>query len=262
MKPIQISILFFVLILISCSKEEKIKMKTSFVEFTTDVTVTAYSISKSDEERVKGLFESSQNIMEYFNNEMSPELENSTLSVLNKEAAEKTVEIPKSLKKIIKISHNLYKYTDKSFNVTLSPVVKLWGFYTRSEMKLPNPIKLIELMKISNFEAVLYRNDSIYFSDKRCGLDLGGIGKGYAVDSLASFLKENDVNDFIVEAGGDLIVNSETPRSIGIRHPRIQNSLIDTLYVKYGAIATSGDYEKFFIEDSTRYCHSQRRCTS
>ncbi|MBN2789651.1 MAG: FAD:protein FMN transferase [Candidatus Delongbacteria bacterium] len=239
----------------SCSKGEKIKISRSFVEFTTDVTITAYGMYESDKEKVNEILDSSESIMKYFNNEMSPEDKNSTLYKLNDEASKQKVSVPGSLKKILKISHNLYNYTDRNFDIALRPVIKLWGFNYLSEPKLPNPIKLINLLKTSSFDAISYNIDSIYFPDKNCGLDLGGIAKGYSVDSVAAFLNENGIKDYIVEAGGDLLVNSLTEKIIGIRHPRIQGALIDTLFVKNGAVATSGDYEKFFIQDDTRYCH-------
>ncbi len=240
--------------LASCSKREKIKKSKTFIEFTTDVTITAY-IYEGEEDEVNIKFNESQKIMEYFNNEMSPELENSTLSKLNMNAKLGKIEVPASLKRILKISHNLYKYTGKNFDVALAPVIKLWGFHSLSEPVLPNPIKLIDLLKVSSFDKIEYSIDSIFYSDSRCSIDLGGIGKGYAVDSVANYLNENGIKEFIVEAGGDLLVRSTSPKSIGIRHPRKHGALIDTLYVADGAVATSGDYEKFFIQDSTRYCH-------
>ncbi len=230
-------------------------MSTTFVEFTTDVTITAYGLYEGDEEEVNGIFSDSKKIMEYFNQEMSPELETSTLSILNKEAAKGKVEIPASLKRILKISHNLYKYTDKSFDVALAPVIKLWGFSSLQEPELPNRKTLDDLLEISTFDAIEYSIDSIFYSDPGCGIDLGGIGKGYAVDSVAVYLEDNGIEEYIVEAGGDLLVSSDSPKSIGIRHPREHGALIDTLYVANGAVASSGDYEKFFIADSTRYCH-------
>ena len=254
MKNIQIILIFIVIFLASCSKKEKIKKSKTFIEFTTDITITAY-IYEGEEDEVNAKFNESQKIMEYFNQEMSPELENSTLSKLNKDAIQNKVEIPASLKRILKISHNLYKYTGKSFDVALAPVIKLWGFNSLVDPELPNPIKLIDLLKVSSFDAIEYNIDSIYYSDSKCGIDLGGIGKGYAVDSVANYLNENGIDEFIVEAGGDLFVRSKTAKSIGIRHPREHGALIDTLYVANGAVATSGDYEKFFIQDSTRYCH-------
>ena len=130
-------------------------MSTTFVEFTTDVTITAYGLHEGDEERVNKIFDGSKKIMEYFNREMSPELETSTLSKLNKEAAIEKVEVPASLKRILKISHNLYKYTDKSFDVALAPVIKLWGFSSLQEPKIPDPITLADLLEISLFDNVL-----------------------------------------------------------------------------------------------------------
>ena len=255
MKFTQIILILLLVFLASCSKREKKKMSTTFVEFTTDVTISVYGLDESDKGKVNEIFSGSKKIMEYFNQEMSPELETSTLSKLNKEATIEKVEVPASLKRILKISHNLYKYTDRSFDVALAPVIKLWGFNSIEEPKLPNPITLIDLLEISSFDAIEYSIDSIFYSDSRCGIDLGGIGKGYAVDSVAVYLEDSGIDEYIVEAGGDLLVSTDSPKSIGIRHPREHGALIDTLYVEKGAVATSGDYEKFFIKDDVRYCH-------
>ena len=154
MKTMKIILIFFLILLASCSKGKKKKISTTFVEFTTDITITAYGLYESDEEEVNTVFSGSRNIMRYFNQEMSPELETSTLSKLNKEASQSKIEVPSSLKRILKISHNLFKYTGKNFDVALSPVIKLWGFNSLVEPELPNPIKLIDLLEISNFDAI------------------------------------------------------------------------------------------------------------
>jgi len=241
--------------LVSCARIEKMKVTSSFVEFSTDVNISLFGIDRADTLKSSDAVSSSRNIFSYFNSEMNPYLETSSLSLMNcAEPKVKTV-IPVPLREIIKISKNLHKYTDKYFDVAILPVVELWGFYTGKEPSKPDVEVLKETLSISDLDCYIFEGDSFVVSDKRCRLGLGGIAKGYAVDSVANYLTSEGYKDFIVEAGGDLIVRSSKARKIGIKHPRYENELIDTIYVSNGAIATSGDYEKYIELDGTRYCH-------
>lgn len=244
-----------VAVLVSCTKDERLKVSSSFVEFTTDVKITLYNLNRSDTIKAEKSFKSSRKIFEYFNSEMNPYVATSSLNKLNSIEPNKKTEIPVALREIIKISLNIYKYTDKYFNVAIQPVVQLWGFYSNATPAKPDMSELENVLKISDMDLYGFSGDSLIVKDKRCRIGLGGIAKGYAIDSVASYLSSEGYNDFIVEAGGDLVVRSSEPKRIGIKHPRIENALIDTLYVKNGAVATSGDYEKYIIEDGVRYCH-------
>ncbi|MBU4487091.1 MAG: FAD:protein FMN transferase, partial [Candidatus Delongbacteria bacterium] len=242
-------------VLVSCSKNEKIKFSTTFVEFSTNVKITIYNVCLSDSSRVYDVFNKSEKIFEYFNSEMNPYDENSSLAKMNSHFQDQKIGIPESLKEIIQISRNIYKYTGRAFDVAVLPIVELWGFYSLSSPKVPDKQELAELLAVSNLENYIFDGDSVTVKDSRCKIGLGGIAKGYAIDSVAAFIKQKGFKDFIVEAGGDLIVKSSTGKTIGIKHPRSENELIDTLYISDAAVATSGDYEKFIIEDGRRYCH-------
>ncbi|MBN2857774.1 MAG: FAD:protein FMN transferase [Candidatus Delongbacteria bacterium] len=234
---------------------KKVKITSSFVEFSTDVNISLFGISMSDTSGTSDAISFSRGIFSYFNSEMNPYLETSSLSLMNSAEPMVKTEIPNSLRQIIRISRNLHKYTDKYFNVAVLPVVELWGFYTGTEPVKPEDNMLKETLKISDLDLYNFENDSFFVSDKRCRIGLGGIAKGYAVDSVAHYLLSEGYNDFIVEAGGDMIVRSKKPKTIGIKHPRLENELIDTIYVSSGAVATSGDYEKYIEADGQRYCH-------
>ena len=242
-------------LLVSCTMNKKVKITSSFVEFSTDVNISLFGISMSDTSGTSDAISFSRGIFSYFNSEMNPYLETSSLSLMNSAEPMVKTEIPNSLRQIIRISRNLHKYTDKYFNVAVLPVVELWGFYTGTEPVKPEENMLKETLKISDLDLYNFENDSFFVSDKRCRIGLGGIAKGYAVDSVAHYLLSEGYNDFIVEAGGDMIVRSKKPKTIGIKHPRIENELIDTIYVSSGAVATSGDYEKYIEADRQRYCH-------
>lgn len=89
-------------------------------------------------------------------------------------------------------------------------------------------------------------------------INLGGVAKGYIVGRAAAVLKKNGVKKGIIHAGGDMVVFNETdasPRLIGIQDPRNKDKMIGTLKISNAAIASSGDYERFFIKDGKRYHH-------
>jgi thiamine biosynthesis lipoprotein len=89
-------------------------------------------------------------------------------------------------------------------------------------------------------------------------IDLGGIAKGYAVDRAFELLKGLGYRNLVVNAGGDLRVGGSKPDgpwSIGIQHPRDPEKILARISVSDTAVATSGDYEKFFIHQGKRYHH-------
>ncbi len=247
--------IMLVCFVVSCTKSEKLKITSAFVEFATDVNITLFGINGTDSMKASEAVSDVRKIFAYFNSEMNPYVENSSLSRINSQDPGSRFEIPEPLREILKISIHLYKYTDKYFDVAILPVVELWGFYTAAEPSVPDEKELSDILKISTLDSYEFTGDSLEFKDGRCRIGLGGIAKGYAVDSAASYLYSRGYRDFIVEAGGDLTVRSPKSRMIGIRHPRKERSLIDTIYVADGAVATSGDYEKFIIADGVRYCH-------
>jgi len=90
-------------------------------------------------------------------------------------------------------------------------------------------------------------------------IDFGGFGKEYAADRAAALLERDGAASGIVNLGGDLRVLGPRPDgsawSIGIQHPRAPGSTIASIRLARGALATSGDYERFFEVDGKRYCH-------
>ena len=90
-------------------------------------------------------------------------------------------------------------------------------------------------------------------------IDLGGIGKEYAVDCAAAALMNIGIEHALINLGGDVRVLGPhadgRPWLIGIRNPRNPGKTIETLALSRGALATSGDYERFFEADGKRYCH-------
>jgi len=89
-------------------------------------------------------------------------------------------------------------------------------------------------------------------------IDLGGIAKGYAVDEAIKFLRKRGVKNALVEAGGDLYCMGEGPQGkwrVGVQHPRKMNRIFEVIGLKDRAVATSGDYYRFFFIKGKRHSH-------
>ena len=237
------------------SSKNSLKLRRTVFSLSTVINMTAYDVALKDSNKVQHLFDEAERIFAYYNKEMNPGDSTSLLSVLNESPAGVFHKIPSQLQPVLKLAKKISAVTDTTFDAAVYAVVQSWGFLDDSKPAKPDSILLQQLLKNSGMKNVLFKEDSLSFLTDVVKLGLGGIAKGFAVDSVASYFKENGLVDFIVEAGGDLLVGKANQKVIGIRHPRENNLLLDTLTVRDVSVATSGDYERFFMENGKRFCH-------
>ncbi len=159
---------------------------------------------------------------------------------------------------IIKKAKNFYKETEGAFDITVGPLLELWGFKDK-KYKLPeqgdikNTLGLIGSDKIILDEGGQY----VQLQDNRMQLDLGGLAKGYALDCAVKKLKQAGIGDALLNAGGDIYClgnKFSQPWRVAIRDPRTERFIKD-LELKDKAVATSGDYEQYFFVKDERYSH-------
>lgn len=158
------------------------------------------------------------------------------------------------------ISNALYysQRTGGSFDITVFPVVKLWGFYNE-EYRVPDRDKIREALPQIGYTNILLLSNRVVLTNG-AQMDMGGVLKGYAVDRVVQHLKSRGVQAGIVNAGGNLRVFGLKPDNavwkIGIRHPRKPGELYRSIELKTEvSISTSGDYERYFTANGTRYHH-------
>lgn len=195
--------------------------------------------------------------MHRINQSMNPMQEDSDLSRINREAAYHEIIIGDEMYKVIEKSLDISKASDGAFDITFASVGYLYDYRNKNHPSEKN-IK-------DNLSAINYRHlqlnkksKTIKFKQNNVRLDFGGIAKGYAVDNAITLLKACGIKNGLVSAGGDSRVLGDRngkPWVVGIRHPRQKNKVIVRLPLSNSAISTSGDYERFFIEDGTRYHH-------
>jgi len=188
---------------------------------------------------------------------MSPYIKDSELFQINKLAGTQPVKISAELFLLIQRSIKFSELTDGAFDITFASIGYLYNY---RENKRPSESQVNKLLSAIDYRNIILDplQQSISFSHKNTKIDLGGIAKGHAVDKAIERLKGCHVENALVSAGGDTRILGDKngrPWMMGIRHPRDKQKIVVSLPLKNDAISTSGDYERYFIENNKRYHH-------
>lgn len=190
---------------------------------------------------------------------MSVQNPESQLSAVNKASLHELIPVDVKLLEVAEASVKFGHLTDGALDVTVLPLMQLWGFYD-TKNQLPDSKKLNSALKQVNYHAIkIDRKKSGLTLTSRVQLDFGGIAKGYAVDRAVQILREYGIRSALIDAGGDIYALGTPPDKeawiIGIRNPNKPQNIFATVGVKDAAIATSGNYERYRMIDGKRYGH-------
>lgn len=188
---------------------------------------------------------------------MSPYKPESELSRINREAAERPVPISQEMFDILSRSIEFSKISGGAFDITFSSVGYLYDY--RRHIK-PTDKDIEQALPGIDYRHIQLdaRKRTVRFARPGVRIDLGGIGKGHAVDNGIALLKKRGITQAIVTAGGDSRVLGDRggrPWMVGIRDPRRKDNMVAVIPLINSAISTSGDYERYFEVDGERYHH-------
>lgn len=209
------------------------------------------------------------NLLGSFDQELSGYIDSSFLSQFNR--LPDSLDIAQTLffRPCYEISQFVYTASFGTFDPTVFPLVKAWGFF-KDMTSPPSQVVVDSLLEFVGFKqgrGHLYRNGYIVKQDPRFSLDFNAIAQGYSADVVADFLRSKGQENFFVEIGGEMVVqgknNEGTAWVIGIDAPIEENSggnaprtLENYVMMSAGGIATSGNYRKFYEKDGERYSHT------
>jgi len=185
----------------------------------------------------------------------------SELSRLNRSAAEKPFRCSALMWKILCAARTAWKETNGAFDVTVGPLMELWGFH-RKRSTLPTYAEIESVMAKVGFDKVIMDDSDRTVHFRRAGmrLDFGGIAKGFALDRCVRIAREHGVHCGLIDLGGNIFCLERPPPGraayeIGIRDPFDPDGICGTIRLVDGAVATSGNYEQYVVLDGKRFTH-------
>ncbi|MFQ5568443.1 MAG: FAD:protein FMN transferase [Rhodothermales bacterium] len=169
------------------------------------------------------------------------------------------VEIPEEVDHFLRRAHEYYVISNGAFDITIKPVLDLYDFDADAPAPPPDSV-LRERLHLVGTDRIRFEHPATLEKPLTDAVEVavGGVAKGYAVDRAVHVLKAQGIEHALVNAGGDLYclgTNHGKPWAIGIRDPDDPSAIIDVLHVSDRAVATSGDYQRFFVYEGQRYHH-------
>lgn len=187
----------------------------------------------------------------------------SDLSRLNTESTAEGIVVGADTWNILAAARDAWTRTDMAFDVTVGPLVDVWGFGYGGEGRFPGPREISEAKERIGMDRMVFHPESRRIGLTRGGMavTVGGVAKGYAVEAAAAVLAARGVRYALVNGGSSSIkVVGDNPGGrgwrVGIEDPRNAGRSLGVIVLKSGeAIGTSADTERFIIRDGKRYSH-------
>lgn len=193
---------------------------------------------------------------------LSNYLETSELSLVNREAGRRAVAVSGELFQLLEACSRYSQESDGAFDITVGPLMKIWGFYKGSG-RLPHRAEVRGALTRIGYQKIVLdsQNQTVRFTREGVEIDPGGIGKGYAIDRMVEILKENGIRSAFLSAGTSSLYGLGTPPSeprgwrAEIRHPKDRSQTAAEIFLRDESLSTSGNYEKFFYARGRLYSH-------
>ncbi|WP_016957238.1 FAD:protein FMN transferase [Catenovulum agarivorans] len=223
----------------------------------TAAEIRFYQPDKMPDQQTQRLLQQLVDVMHGVDESMSPYKPSSELSLINQQAYAQSVKISNDLLRVITKAQHIAKLSNGIFDITFASAGHLYQY--REHIK-PSDNELQQATQFINYHDILLdeQQSTIRFLKPGTKIDLGGIAKGFAVQKCLNILKQAGVQHALVNAGGDTgLLGDKFGQNwlVAIKHPRQADKQAALLPLASEAISTSGDYERYFIEDGQRYHH-------
>lgn len=221
-------------------------------------TLVEISAFDNDESKVQSAIQSAFDEIQRLEKLMSTHILNSEISKINQSAGTRPVPVSPEVLEVIDRALYWAKQTNGALDISIGPVQDLWGF-EGDHPSLPDKNTLAQKLSKVGYDKIRLDHQTVLLQEKGMHLHLGAIAKGYAVDRAIKILQEKNIHHAFINAGGDLKTLGNRPDKtawkIGLQHPRKPESVLASFSLSGKAVATSGDYQKYFDQEGIRYHH-------
>ena len=187
--------------------------------------------------------------------------DSSEIGILNSYGFEKEVKLSRDVFYIIKKAKYFSEISQGAFDISLAPVIELWGVFTKHE-RVPLEKEIKEKISLVSYNNLILNEgeNTVKFSKENMKIDLGGIAKGYAADRATQIYKQNNVNAAFINLGGNVMVFGEKPDnsdwSVGVQEPfKSRGEIIGVANITNESVVTSGNYVRYFEDKGLKYHH-------
>lgn len=246
---VSLSIFF---LLLSCQKDE------NFTQLQGNALGTSFSIKYQNNTNYSKSIDS---LFTVINNSLSTYHPNSLISRINK--GDSTIITDNHFENVFLKAKRIYSETKGSFDPTVGTLVNAWGFGPKNSNQKLDVTTIDSLMRYVGFYKVNLSNHKVTKDLSKIFIDFNAIAKGYAVDVIGFFLEEKQIENYMVEIGGEMRVRGMNPNGklwkVGVEKPLTDGSraIETTLTLDDQSMATSGNYRKFKIdENGKKYVHT------
>ncbi len=244
--------LWFLLVLPHlCWGQELRRFRFEHPQMGTMFSITVYA---PDEQVAEGASRRAFDRLDDLNQQLSDYVPGSTLNAFDATAGDGDWhELPPDLWRVIRTAQEVYRRSGGAFDVSIGPLSRLWRRAFRRQ-EFPGDLLLAEAKKRVNGGWIKLKRRGYRGKLLRTGmeLDLGGIGKGYALDEMARELEQQGLTVYLLDGGGDLLAGQAPPGNRGWRVQTPQGSI---LMIEREAVATSGDTYRYLEHEGKRYSH-------
>lgn len=191
------------------------------------------------------------------------------IKTINDNAGKEPVKVAPEIIELLKLGKEAYEKTNGQVNIAYGSVLSLWHDYR--EAGLNNPQKA-ELPSMEELEIRAAHTDinqliideeasTVYLADSEMSLDVGSIGKGYAVQKVADYARTHDMKQLLISAGGNVCVVGTKEDgegwSVGVQNPDLSSDMeyVQKVKLQDMSIVTSGNYQRYYEVDGKQYCH-------
>ncbi len=261
--------IFFILIsvLISCTGEDKTSDR-KLIAFTGLTMGTTYAVKIAEKQQlpdkeIAALKQSVDLVLIEVNRQMSTYIPESEISQFNNLTKSEWLDISDDFAFVLDQSIRICNLTDNSLDITIGPVVNLWGFGPEQRPHtIPTDEEVENRMQSVGIDNLELRPDppTVKKNIPHLMVDLSSTAKGFGVDKVFNLLTELGYKNVMVEIGGEVRTSGKNQKSelwkIGISTPDQSGSIEKVVPLSNIAMATSGDYWNYFEEDGIRYSHT------
>jgi thiamine biosynthesis lipoprotein len=257
------SAFIIMLALVACDEAQTQKTLTTISGPTMGTTFNVKVVDLPKDVPAQKLKDGILQVLEDVNDKMSLWVKGSEIIRFNQSTSTDWQDVSEDFYKVTEKAFEISDMTEGRFDVTLEPLIKLWGFSTkRAPANLPSDADIKEALDQVGYKKIELDAAALRMKKQHAAMsvNLSAIAKGFGIDQVSQFLENKGIENYMVEIGGDLRVKGsnakEQPWRIAIEKPEAGSRSVQKIIALQGVgMATSGDYRNFYEKDAQRYTH-------